>query len=465
MVHYISTQNRIPVYHSHDWKGDGLMSEQQRSVFRWKRNLGLIIAILSGIALLILAPKLKSPPKQSPVIEQAVKVHSITVPALDVVPRSTGYGRVTPGRTWESVAEVSGQVVWIADELRDGRVAPAGTELLRIEDADYRLALAQTEAQLQSSEVKQKATRDALVIAQKNLNLLQSEYRRQQKLADQGTVSLTSLESSERQVLAGQTQAQELQNTLALMSVEHQALIAQREAAKLDLQRTVKIAPFDVRITNVNIGTAQYANKGQLMFTGDGLEVAEVEAQFSVGILRPLIRREATGKDSNVRAGATRLNALVRLSSSSHTVEWPAHVDRVAGSIDPLTQTIGVIVVVDRPYDSASPGQRPPLLRDTFVEVELRSEPIEQQIVVPWSAVHDGTVYVVDTESRLELREVTVEFSQQGYSVIAKGLKPGEQVITSDLLTALEGMLLAPREDKKTRQRIVLEATGKGLKK
>ena len=441
------------------------MNEQQIPVFRWKRNLGMIIAILLGVALLILAPKMKSPPKQSPVKEQAVKVHSITVPVLDIVPRSTGFGRVTPGRTWESVAEVSGQIVWIADELRDGKVAHAGAELLRIEDANYRLALAQTEAQLQSSEVKQKTARDALVIARKNFTLLQTEYKRQQELAAQGTVSRTMLESSERQVLTGQTQVQELKNSLALIAAEHQVLIAQREAAMLDLQRTVKIAPFDVRITKVNIGTAQYSNKGQLMFTGDGLEVAEIEAQFSVGILRPLIRREAAGKDSNVRAGATQLNALVRLSSSSHTVEWPARVDRVAGSIDPLTQTIGVIVVVDRPYASASPGERPPLLRDTFVEVELRSEPIEQQIVVPWSAVHDGTVYVVDNESRLELREVTVEFSLQGYSVIAKGLKPGEQIVTSDLITALEGMLLAPQEDKKTKQRIVLEATGKGLKK
>ena len=441
------------------------MSEQQKPVFRLKRNLGMIIAILFGIAVMILAPKMKNPPQQSPVKEQPVKVHSITVPVLDVVPRSTGFGRVTPGRTWESVAEVSGQVAWIADELRDGKVALAGAQLLRIEDANYRLALAQTEAQLQSSEVKQKTARDALVIAQKNLNLLQSEYKRQQKLAAQGTVSKTVLEGSERQVLTGQTQVQELQNSLALMSAEHQVWVAQRQAANLDLQRTVKIAPFDVRITMVNIGIAQYANKGQLMFTGDGLEIAEIEAQFSVGILRPLIRRKTTGKDTSVRTGATQLNALVRLSSSSHTIEWPARVDRVAGTIDPLTQTIGVIVVVDRPYDSASPGERPPLLRDTFVEVVLHSAPIEQQIVVPWSAVHDGTVYVVDNESRLELREVTVEFSQQGYSVIASGLKPGEQIVTSDLITALEGMLLAPEEDKKTKQRLILEATGKGLKK
>ncbi|MCK4708182.1 MAG: hypothetical protein KAU21_06150, partial [Gammaproteobacteria bacterium] len=305
-------------------------------------------------------------------------------------------------------------MVWVADELRDGKVVYAGTELLRIEDANYRLVLSQAEAQLQASEVKKKTARDGLVIAKKNLVLLQTEYKRQQQLAAMGTVSKTALESFERQLLTGQTQVENLQNSLVLISAEHKALIAQRDAAELDLQRTIKRAPFNVRITKVNIGIAQYANKGQLMFTADGLEVAEIEAQFSVGTLRPLIKGVTSGTETNVRAGATLLNAVVHLRSATHAVEWSARVDRVSGTIDPLTQTIGVIVAVDRPYDSAMPGERPPLLRDTFVEVELYSEPIMQQTVVPWSAMHDGMVYVVGGDSRLEMRKVKVKFIQQG---------------------------------------------------
>ena len=440
------------------------MSEKQSSGSRWKRNIGMIVIILFGVAMIMVAPKLKSPPKQIAVKEHPVKVNSITVPRLDVVPGATGFGRVSPGRTWESVAEVSGQIVWIADELRDGKVVAAGTELLRIEDANYRLVLAQKEAQLQSSEVKKKTTNDTLIISKKNLKLLQSDYKRQKRLAAKGTVSKAVMESSERQLLTGQTQVQELQNSLALLSAELQSLIAQRDAAKLDLQRTVKRAPFDVRITKVNIGIAQYANKGQLMFTGDGLEVAEIEAQFSVGSLRPLISGMVAEGGSNIRVGATMLTAVVRLKSASHIIEWPARVDRVAGSIDSQTQTLGVIVAVDRPYALASPGRRPPLLRDTFVEIELSSDPV-QQIVVPWSAVHEGVVYVIDDDSRLEMRKVKIKFSQQGYSVIARGLKAGERIVTSDLISATKGMLVISREDKKSMQRMVLEATGKESEK
>ncbi|MEN8171041.1 MAG: efflux RND transporter periplasmic adaptor subunit [Pseudomonadota bacterium] len=441
------------------------MSEPHKLTSRWKRNAVMAVAILLGVALIVVAPLMKSPPKKSPLTERTLKVRSIVVPSLSVVPRSTGFGRVSPATTWESVAEVSGQVVWIADELRDGKIVPAGTELLRIDDANYRLMLAQAEAQLKASEAKTKTSKDSLTIARKNLGLLQKEYKRQQQLAAKGTISKTMLESTERQVLAGKTQVQNLQNSLSLITAERQALVAQRDAAKLDLQRTVKTAPFDVRITGVNIGSAQYANKGQLMFTADGLELAEVEAQFSVGILRPLIRGGGAENDSDIRTGATRLNAVVRLRTATHSVEWPARVDRVAGTIDPLTQSIGVIVAVDRPYASARPGERPPLMRDTFVEVELYSEPIEKQIVVPLSSLHDGTIYVVDEESRLEMRKVMVGFSQQGYAVIAKGLKPGERIVTSDLITATEGMLLAPQEDKKSKRRMIVEATGQEPKK
>lgn len=437
------------------------MSDKQTSVNSWKRNAILGVAVLLGVAIVFSSSLFKRPPKQKPVAEQPVKVRAITISNLDVVPRSKGYGRVTSARSWESVAAVSGQVVWIADELRDGKVVVAGTMLLRIEDANYQLVLEQTQAKLKASNVKKKTAQDAHTLAQKSLKLLQKNYKRQQQLAAKGVISKTVLESTERQVLTARTQLDTYQGTLNLLSAEHQTLIAQRDAAMLDLQRTSISAPFDVRITRVNIGTDQHANKGQLLFTGDGLEVAEVEAQFSVGILRPLIRGSQTKSETPIHAGALSLNAVVRLQTATHTVKWPARVDRVAGSIDPQTQTLGVIVAVDRPYASAIPGERPPLMRDTFVEVDLYSEPIIQRLVVPRSALHNGYLYVVDEESRLQKRKVTIDFAQRGYAVIAKGITVGERIVTSDLLSAIDGMLLAPVEDQKTRRQMIVAATGK----
>jgi len=435
---------------------------EQTSTPKWKRNIGLLFAILLGIAVIIVAPVLKQPPQTTPVEERPVKVRFITVPLLDVVPRSTGYGRVTPGKSWDAVAEVAGQVVGIADGLRDGRVVESGTELLRIDDKNYQLILAQAEAQLKASSAKKKTASDSLVIAKKDLSLIETEYQRQKKLAAQGTISKTALDSTERQLLASQTQLENLQNSLDLFSAEHQALLAQRDAAKLDLKRTKVLAPFTARITQVDIGAAQYANKGQLMFKADGLEIAEIEAQFSVGILRPLVRNITLEGMPSVRAGATRLQAIVRLETADHKVEWPAKVDRVAGSIDPLTQTLGVIVQVERPYASARPGERPPLLRDTFVEVELSSPAARQRLVVPSNSIHNGHLYVINSAFRLEKRAVEIDLSQQGYSVISQGISEGERIVTSELLAAIEGMLLSPVEDKQGLKQMEAAATGKG---
>jgi hypothetical protein len=276
-----------------------------------------------------------------------------------------------------------------------------------------------------------------------------------------GAISKSAVEVAERQMLNGETQVQNLKNALELNRVERQVLLAQKASAEHDLERTHVIAPFDVRLTDVKIGLAQYANKGQLLFTADGLDVAEIEAQFPVGALRPLIRASAQDDKSAAGVGVMGLSAMVRLRTATHIVEWPARIARVSGVIDPQTQSLGVVVAIDHPADLAQPGTRPPLYRNTFVEVELKSGPMKNRIVVPLSSLHRGRIYVVNEDSRLEVRKAEIDFAQGGYAVLKKGVKPGERIVTSDLASAIDGMLLDPQDDKKTKKRMVIEATGK----
>jgi multidrug efflux pump subunit AcrA (membrane-fusion protein) len=140
-------------------------------------------------------------------------------------------------------------------------------------------------------------------------------------------------------------------------------------------------------------------------------------------------------------------------------------VDRVAGLIDPQTQTLGVVVVVDKPYEKARPGQRPPLVRNTFVEVELRKRPKGKAVVVPTSALHDGKVHVLDRDSRLEIRPFKTLFVQGGAAAIGKGLEAGEILVVSDLVPAAAGMLLDPINDEKAMKRLKMEATGQKASK
>lgn len=426
----------------------------------WKRRLLIVPPILIGVAAIFLSPLIKSKPQETDVVERPAKVRTITLSNVAVVPRVIGYGTVKPARTWEAVAEVAGQVEWVSDDLKNGRTVQAGTEMLRIENVNYRLILAQIKAQLDAAEVKDKTTRASLAIAEKDFKLLQDDYNRKKGLAAKGAIAKSAVEAAERQMLNGEQQLQNQKNAVNLNAVEREVLAAQLASAELDLQRTHMVAPFDVRVTEVKIGEAQYANKGQLLFTADGLQKAEIEAQFPIGILRPLMATARNG-DANLSEGVMGLRAVVRLHTASHVVEWPARIDRVSGVIDPQTQSLGVVVSIFRPTAQAQPGERPPLYRNTFVEVELIASPIEGLTVVPLSALHDGKIYVADNDSRLAVRKVEVSFVQGSYAVLAEGVKPGERLVTSDLTSAIPGMLLAPQDDPKAKKQLITEATGK----
>ena len=438
---------------------------------KWLRRSWFIVPVLIALIILLVATRMKSPPGKVEVSERAVKVRVIEAPNIAIVPKALGYGTTKAARTWEAVAEVAGQVAWIADDLKSGKLIDEGTELLRINDASYQLALTQAETQLNALEVKDKTTHASLALEERGQSLLRKDIERKRKLKQQGTVSASLLEEGERGLLKGEVLVQNLKNALALNAAERQVLDTQKANAELDLERTRFVAPFDVRITDRKVNQAQYANKGQLLFSADGLEAVEIEARFPIGKLRPLIAGKKTAEDdgdvpaAEKAPGALNLDALVRLKTATHTVEWTARVDRVAGVIDPQTQTLGVVVVVDKPYEQARPGQRPPLVRNTFVEVELRKKPKGKPVVVPASALHDGKVYVLDQDNRLEIRPVKSAFTQGGTTAIAKGLEAGETLVVSDLVPATAGMLLDPMVDEKAMKRLKMEATGqKGRK-
>lgn len=435
---------------------------------KWIKRLWFVPPVIIGVAVLLLAPSLKEPPQKLENKERAIKVRFIDVLKLRIIPTAVGYGVSRPGRTWEAVAEVAGQVVWTSEKLKNGHFVGTGTELLRIDDSSYRLALAQIEAQHKATLVKYRTTKASLAIAERDLNLLRLELKRNQQLAARGTIAKTVLEEVERKVLNGEAAAQSLRNILATTSAEAEVLIPQKAIAELELSNTVLRAPFDVRIGEVKINQAQYANKGQLLFTADGMDVIEIDAQFPIGKLRPLIegQKSQPGPVAGAkRPGALGLAAVLRLHAGTHTIEWEARVDRVSGTIDPRTQTIGVVVAVDDPYSKAEPGKRPPLARNTFVEIELRGKPHTNQLVVPVFALHENKIYLLDENNRLVIRPVEVRFTQGGLAVISKGLRPGERIIVSDIVPAVEGMLLEPIKDERTTKRMIAEATGKGKKK
>ena len=96
-----------------------------------------------------------------------------------------------------------------------------------------------------------------------------------------------------------------------------------------------------------------------------------------------------------------------------------------------------------------------------FVEVEIRTRARDESIVVPRSAIHDGRLYLVNGDSRLDIRTVRTGLVQGDLAMIHEGVGPGEQIVVSDLIPAVAGMLLKPQPDAEVLERLKAEAAGR----
>ncbi len=446
---------------------------------RHGRKLLVVPPLALGVLIVAVAVQTREGPQRVEVRERVTPVRVVPAPAVDVVPRALAYGNVQPGKVWEAVAQVKGTVIARHRHLEKGAILAAGTELLRIDPTDYRLAVAQieaniraVEAQLAELDVRARNTERSLAIENRNLDLSQKDLERKRQLVRNRTVSQAAVDDEERAVLAGEQAMQTLRNTLNLIPAERAVLDAQKSqleaqlaAARRDLDRTIIVAPFDCRIAAVNVEEAQFAAQGQVLVEADSLDVAEVNAQVPISNMFNLL---PPGMAIPINAGTIMprlreivdLKAVVRLRTGDVDAEWEARFERVSDTVGPRTRTVGVIVAVDRPYQKAEAGRRPPLVKNMYVEVELRGRPRANAVIIPRAALHGGRVRIAGPDNRLVVRDVEVGFAQTNFLVVREGLEAGERVIVSDLASAVEGMLLEPAADEAAAAELIAEALG-----
>ncbi|MBT3358830.1 MAG: efflux RND transporter periplasmic adaptor subunit [Rhodospirillales bacterium] len=440
-----------------------------------------IPAALLGVAAVVIAVKTKQPPDREPLGETATKVRVIEARATSVVPRALGYGTVQPAKTWEAVAEVGGKIVHIHPQLKKGAILEKGTLLLEIDPVDYELAIRRIDAGLRAADAKLRELKmrakniEALVaIEERARTLTEKDLTRQRTLLKKGNTSQASVDKEERNFLSRTQSIQSLKNELNLIPAQRDELRAQRAdyaaqaaRAKRDLERTTITAPFDLRISEVMIEGAQFASQGKVLATGDGIDVAEVSAQVPISKIAALIEPGKSVSFHETRfmdvvKDVMDFEAVVRLKGGDLRAEWPARFARVSDTVDPQTRAIGIIVAVDDPYRQAVPGIHPPLTKNMYVEVELRAKPREARIVVPRNAVHEDRVYTVGTDNRLKSNKIEIELRQTNFAVVSRGVSPGEKVVISDLVPAVEGMLLDPIDDARKSSELAAEARGEG---
>jgi multidrug efflux pump subunit AcrA (membrane-fusion protein) len=130
---------------------------------------------------------------------------------------------------------------------------------------------------------------------------------------------------------------------------------------------------------------------------------------------------------------------LIEADIGRKTHRWEGRIVRVGGAIDTQSRQLFVVAQVDDPY-ARGPEGRPPLRIGQFVGARIQGRPLADVFVLPREALREGgEVLIVDKESRLQRRPVTVVWSDGETAVISDGLADGDVVTLTSLSVAASG--------------------------
>jgi len=443
------------------------------------KRIAVFVPVMLAVIAVVFLVRVRREPEKLSVSEEARRVRVIRVTPVDVIPRATGYGYVEPGRTWQAVAEVNGKVVDVSPLLKKGEIIKAGTVLIRIDPTPYQLMVAQSEsniqnirAQMEELEAVERNQKSLLEIEEKTLALSRKELERKEQLFKRKIIAESDYDREQASYYQQLIKVQNLKNALNLVPANRKALTAtlamnrvKLETAELDLEYTLIRAPINCRITEIKVEKSQFVQKGQVLAGADGTDVAEIQAQISIDKMINLLK--SVGQTASIARldfkalqAIFRLNARVKLKIGELEIHWDARFVRADAGIDPQTRTVGIIVAVDDPYEKIRIGDRPPLVRNMFCEVELSGRPLFRKIIIPRSALHDGRVYTLDPHNRLVSKKISTDFTLADFHIVKEGLSEGERLIVSDLVPAIDGMLLAPVADDELSEHLLLQASG-----
>ena len=324
-------------------------------------------------------------------------------------------GVVEPRTMSVLTSRVSGEVVWVSNELRSGGFFEKGDTLLKIEKIDYELAIKTAEA--------------ALVEAR----FLYQEEQAQSKQAVLNWARLGRKQAPTDLVLR---KPQLAKATAAVASAQASLL-----RAKLDLKRTVIKAPYAGRVLEVYVDLGQYISGNKELLKLFAIDRVEVRLPLSES------QREQLDLPSFYRGDSIAQNKVdypirikARIGGEVH--EWKGMLNRVEGSVNLDTRQQYIVAIVDKPFQE-NDQHRPALEIGQYVEAELAGRVNDKVFLIPRSAVQgEGQIMLVDKDKRLQRKSIKALVEQGDFIVVRDGVTAGDRLCVSYIPFASNGTLV-----------------------
>jgi membrane fusion protein, multidrug efflux system len=326
------------------------------------------------------------------------EVRVLAVAAQDLPVRYEYVGQTTGSREVEVRARVTG--ILQQRNFKEGAKVARGQSLFTIDPAPFQIALQKSQAELAGAEAR--------------LELARRDSARLKPLVEARAVSRKDYDD------AGSAQR--------IADADVKLVQARLAEARLNLQYTRVEAPI-AGITSRATQSEGTLVSGPNVLLTTITQIDPIWVNFGIPEREHLTIRKAVDNGRLKLPSGDGFDVQVRLSDGS-VYERKGRLDFSDVRIDAATGTTETRAELPNPQGRLKPGQ--------FVRVTLAGAVRPKAIVVPQRAVLEGPqgkfVYIVDADSKAQMRPVEVGDWQGEDWIIQEGLIPGDRVVVDGLL-------------------------------
>ena len=401
----------------------------------------IFIALVLAVVLVILRPKAE---RQVPV-DKGLLVEVLPAKAENINMVVESFGTVSPRESLKLVAQVRGPIVAIDPAFKEGSFVQKNTRLIQIDPRTYRLEVERRNVQIKQAEAELKRLAQEVInlqarvkIAGSDVKLAENEYLRLKKLIDRKVISQSQLDKAEQAYLASQERLQALNNQLALVDPQKEQLIAARDMtrvmyqeARLDLERSSIVAPFEGWVLEKAIEVGQHVSPGQQLGKIYSAGQLDIEVRIPSKDLKWFL------DDMGIEAPI--LADIVFKHGGSENI-WSGRVARIKAMMDQRTRTLPMVIEVDETRITSRQKNAFRLRPGMFVTVRIKGKEIQNVFVLPRYLVYPGDVVYTAKDDTLKSNSVKILRGYGDTVIIGEGLSEGELIVKSPLSSPSEGM-------------------------
>jgi len=374
-----------------------------------KNTLIILLILLAGLAIswLIFSTE-PTAQKEGATRKTAMLVDTTPITIGDHTPVIEVMGTVVPSRDIQLQARISGQIIEVSDHFVPGQLVQQGDWLLRLDPADFEIALAQAQSDLQAAQANLAIEAGEQLAAERDYQRLGRQLSEPQKSL---VLRVPQLNAAKAQVAAAQ---------------------AALEQAQLNLKRTEIKAPFNAQIQSLAVNLGSQISSGEALAQLVGTDTFWVEATLPVSQLAWL-----DGPSSDRPKTVTIQDQLA----------WPDQQSRmgsvlsVMGQVDDSTRMAQVLLSVDDPLGREN-DNLPKMTVGSFVAVQMPIKTLNDVAKIERQHVRKNDTLWLMKDQKLAIKKLKILFRDAQHVYVQEGLSAGEQVVTTDISRVTEGAAL-----------------------